>query len=87
MRKSSLIILIAFITASLIASFTLFGCAQEEVAEAAAAPAEEAAEEAVGELREGPVKIAWMPKGLGHPFGDFGFTENGMIECKCFYGH
>jgi len=71
MKKSLLLFLIVVFTLSMVATFSLAGCKEEEVAEAKEEVAEEeVAEEAAEEevTGEGPFTIAMVVKSLGNPF-------------------
>ena len=100
MKKSLLILFVAFVVVSLVASFSLFGCraevaettaAETTAAETTAAAEETMAEETMAEetmaeetMAEGPFTVAWMPKGLGHPFFDSCFK--GASEAAAEFG-
>lgn len=78
MKRSLLWLLIAVLSISLMATFSLAGCKEEASAEEEVevaeedAPEEEAAEETSPAeeevLNEGPFTMAWVAKGLGHPY-------------------
>ena len=87
MKKSLLILFVAFVVVSLVVSFSLIGCAAPAAETTAAAEETTAAAEettAAAVEREGPFTVAWMPKGLGHPFFDSCFK--GASEAAAEFG-
>lgn len=98
MRKTLFLLLVLILSISLAATFSLAGCKEEAPAEEEAVEEAEEVEEAVAEeeveeeaqeeeeaeVKEGPFTLAWVPKGLGHPFFNAGF--NGAKEAAAEYG-
>jgi rhamnose transport system substrate-binding protein len=107
-NKSVLWILAMVVSVIMVFTFSLSGCAAEEVEEAEEAAEEvEEAEEAAEEVEEaeevaeeveeaeeeqhspwykgeGPFTLAWVPKGLGHPYFDSCYT--GAKEAAAEFG-